>query len=191
MTTPAASPDENTESVPTGRDEVIPAILESAADLFAERGPAAASIRDVAARAKVNHGLVFRHFGNKEQLVAAVLNHQAANLSKLIDAGAELPEIATAGTRQLRVLSRALLDGYPVAELQTSFPAAVRLLDEVRPQHDSEDAARLATGHAVALLLGWQLFEPFIRSAIGLHELPEDALRQSIFTEMGTLSLPH
>lgn len=191
MTTPSASPDENTESVPTGRDEVIPAILESAADLFAERGPAAASIRDVAARAKVNHGLVFRHFGNKEQLVAAVLNHQAANLSKLIDAGAELPEIATAGTRQLRVLSRALLDGYPVAELQTSFPAAVRLLDEVRPQHDSEDAARLATGHAVALLLGWQLFEPFIRSAIGLHELPEDALRQSIFTEMGRLSLPH
>jgi hypothetical protein len=123
--------------------------------------------------------------------VAAVLNHQAANLSSLIDAGAELPEIATAGTRQLRVLSRALLDGYPVAELQTSFPAAVRLLDEVRPQHDSEDAARLATAHAVALLLGWQLFEPFIRSAIGLRDLSDDALRTSIFGEMGRLTLPH
>jgi AcrR family transcriptional regulator len=170
---------------------VSAAILESAAQLFAERGPAATSIRDVAARARVNHGLVFRHFGNKEQLVAAVLNDQAANLSKLIDAGTALPEIATAGTRQLRVLSRALLDGYPVAELQTSFPAAVRLLDEVRPQHDSEDAARLATAHAVALLLGWQLFEPFIRSAIGLRDLSDDALRTSIFGEMGRLTLPH
>ncbi len=191
MTTPHASADANQESVPTGRDEVVAAILESAAELFAERGPAATSIRDVAARARVNHGLVFRHFGNKEQLVAAVLNDQAANLSKLIETGTALPEIATAGTRQLRVLSRALLDGYPVAELQTSFPAAVRLLDEVRPQHESEDAARLATAHAVALLLGWQLFEPFIRSAIGVHDLPEDALRQSIFVEMGRLSVPH
>ncbi|MCV7113486.1 helix-turn-helix transcriptional regulator, partial [Mycolicibacterium setense] len=48
---------------PTGREEVAAAVLEAAADLFAERGPAATSIRDIAARSKVNHGLVFRHFG--------------------------------------------------------------------------------------------------------------------------------
>ncbi|MEM6108916.1 helix-turn-helix domain-containing protein [Mycobacterium sp. 050272] len=188
MTTPGASP---AGEVPTGRDEVVAAILESAADLFAERGPAAASIRDIAARARVNHGLVFRHFGNKEQLVGAVLNHEAAELSKLIDAGAELPEIATAGTRQLRILSQALLDGYPVAQLQTSFPAADRLLAEVRPLHASDDAARLATAHAVALLLGWQLFESFIRSAFGLRDVSADALRDSIFVEMGRLTVPH
>ncbi|MEE6135010.1 helix-turn-helix domain-containing protein [Mycobacterium sp. 050128] len=188
MTTPSASP---AGEVPTGRDEVVAAILESAADLFAERGPAAASIRDIAARARVNHGLVFRHFGNKEQLVGAVLNHEAAALSKLIDAGAELPEIATAGTRQLRILSQALLDGYPVAQLQTSFPAADRLLDEVRPLHDNDDAARLATAHAVALLLGWQLFESFIRSAFGLQDLPANTLRDSIYVEMGRLTVPH
>ena len=190
MTTPNASPDGNQESAPTGRDEVSAAILDSAAELFAERGPAAASIRDIAARARVNHGLVFRHFGNKEQLVAAVLNRQAAMLSELIDSGAALPEIADAGARQLQILSRTLLDGYPVGELQTSFPAAARLLDEVRPRHGSEDDARLATAHAVALLLGWQLFEPFIRSAIGLHDLPEEKLRQSMFAEMRRLTLP-
>jgi TetR/AcrR family transcriptional regulator, repressor for neighboring sulfatase len=191
VTTPSASPESDQESAPTGRDEVVAAILESAAELFAERGPGAASIRDIAARARVNHGLVFRHFGNKEQLLGAVLNHEAGNLSTLIDAGAELPDIAIAGTRQLRILSQALLDGYPVAKLQTSFPAAVRLLEEVRPQHGSEDAARLATAHAVALLLGWQLFESFIRSAIGLPDLSAEALRESIFVEMGRLSVPH
>lgn len=52
-------------------------MLEAAADLFAERGPAATSIRDIAARSKVNHGLVFRHFGAKEQLVGAVLDYLA------------------------------------------------------------------------------------------------------------------
>jgi len=170
---------------------VIAAILDSAAEMFAERGPAAASIRDIAARARVNHGLLFRHFGTKEQLVAAVLNHQAAQLVQLMDANAPLTEVATAGTRQLRVLTRALLDGYPVAELQTSFPAAERLLDEIRPQYDNEDAARLATAHAIALLLGWQLFEPFLRTAIGLQDLSKEQLRRSLFVEMLTLARPH
>jgi len=191
MTTNGSQPVGTQEAAPTGRDEVVAAILESAAEMFADRGPAAASIRDIAAQARVNHGLVFRHFGTKEQLVAAVLNNQAAYLTKLIDADAPLTEIALAGTRQLRVIARALLDGFPVAELQTSFPAADRFLEEVRPLYDSEDAARLAAGHAVALLLGWQLFEPFLRMAMGLQDLPQDKLRQSMFVQMAVLSQPH
>jgi TetR/AcrR family transcriptional regulator, repressor for neighboring sulfatase len=179
------------ESIPTGREEVLAAILDSAGQLFAERGPAAASIRDIAARARINHGLISRHVGNKEQLVAAVLNHHAGQLTKLVDAGAPLPEIAQAGTRQLRVIARALLDGYPVAQMQTSFPAATALLDEVRRQHDSEDAARLGTAHAIALMLGWQMFEPFLRAALGLQDLPAEKLRLQIAVEMGTLSQPH
>ena len=171
MTTPSASP--NSGQVPTGRDEVR------------------AAIRDVAAHARVNHGLVFRHFGSKEQLVGAVLNHLAAQMAALIDTDASLAEIAAAGTRQLHVIARALLDGYPVAQLQSSFPAADRLLNDIRPLHDNEDDARLATAHAVALLLGWQMFEPFVRSAVGLHNIPPDRVRQSMFAEMARISEPH
>lgn len=167
------------------------AILESAAQLFSERGPAAASIRDIAARAQVNHGLIFRHFGNKEQLVAAVLNRGAEEMSALINAEAPLTEVATTGTRQLRVLARAMLDGYPIDQLQTSYPAATRLYSEIRPQHPSDDSARLAAAHTIALLFGWQLFEPFLRSATGLSDLSQEELRTSLFTEMATLSQPH
>jgi AcrR family transcriptional regulator len=170
---------------------VIAAILDSAADMFAERGPAAASIRDIAARARVNHGLVFRHFGTKEQLVAAVLDHLAANLTTLTDSAASASEIEVATTRHLRVVARALLDGFAVGQLQSSFPAAARLLDGVRPQHDNDDSARLAAANAIALLLGWQLFEPFVRSATGLHDLPQDELRASMFAEMARLAQPH
>ncbi|MFZ1174735.1 MAG: TetR family transcriptional regulator [Mycobacterium sp.] len=191
MTTGAAGAGRAHETLPTGRDEVIAAILDSAGQLFAERGPAAASIRDIAARARVNHGLVFRHFGTKEQLVAAVLDHLAAQLTKLIDSGAPADEVEAASAIQLRVIARALLDGFPAGQLQTSFPAAARLLDEIRPRHPSDDAARLAAAHAGALLLGWQLFEPFLRSATGLHDFPEDKLRQSIAAEMGRLAQPH
>jgi TetR/AcrR family transcriptional regulator, repressor for neighboring sulfatase len=173
-----------------GREEVRAAILDSAGELFAERGPAATAIRDIATRARVNHGLVFRHFGTKEQLVAAVLNHQATQLTQLIGTHAPVAELTTAGTRQLHVIARALLDGFPVAQLQTSFPAAARLIDQIEKLHASRDAARLAAAHATALLLGWQMFEPFIRAAHGLPDLAQDDLRQSMFVEMGRLAAP-
>lgn len=189
MTTHRAGP--SAEAVPTGRDEVVAAILDSAAQLFAERGPAAASIRDIAARARVNHGLVFRHFGTKEQLVAAVLDHLAAHTTNLIETNAPAGEIEAASARHVRVIARALLDGFAVGQLQTRFPAAGKLLDEVRSHYRSDETARLATAHVIALLFGWQLFEPFLRSATGLHDIPESTLRESIGAEMARLARPH
>ena len=49
------------------------AILESAREVFAERGYARATIREIAGRAGVTHGLVMRHFGSKEQLLISAL----------------------------------------------------------------------------------------------------------------------
>lgn len=175
---------------PTGRDEVVAAILDSASQLFAERGPAATSIRDVATAARVNHGLVFRHFGTKERLVAAVLDQLAAQLATLIERGAPAADVEAAGRRQLRVIARALLDGYQAGRLQTSFPAAARLLDDIRPGHCSDEAARRAAAHAGALLIGWQMFEPFLRAATGLREFGEDELERSIAAESARLARP-
>ncbi|HVT68694.1 MAG TPA: TetR family transcriptional regulator [Trebonia sp.] len=47
------------------------AILEAARAAFSERGFAKATIRDIAARAGVTHGLVMRHFSSKEALFIA------------------------------------------------------------------------------------------------------------------------
>jgi AcrR family transcriptional regulator len=49
------------------------AILEAAREVLAEQGYARATIREIARRAGVTHGLVMRHFGTKEQLMAAAL----------------------------------------------------------------------------------------------------------------------
>ena len=187
MTARRASTPGTQDGIPTGRDEVTAAILDSAAELFAERGPAAASIREIAARARVNHGLLFRHFGTKERLVAAVLNHLAARTTRLMEAGAPAGDIEAAADRQFRVITRALLDGFPAGQLQTSFPGVARLLDEIRPRHRSDQTARLAAANAIALRLGWQLFEPFLRSATGLDNMTDARLRQSIRTETASL----
>ncbi len=177
--------------MPTGREEVAAAILEAATDLFAERGPAATSIRDIAARSNVNHGLVFRHFGTKEQLVGAVLDHLGANLTGLLRSGAPADVVERALDRHMRVLARTVLDGYPAAQLQKRFPNVEELLDRVRPLHDKDTSARLAAANSLALQFGWRLFAPILRSATGLDEMPDAELRRAVGAEVTRIVEPH
>jgi TetR/AcrR family transcriptional regulator, repressor for neighboring sulfatase len=160
-----------------GKDEVVAAVVQSAADLFAEQGLAATSIRDIAARSRVNHGLIHRHFGSKDGLVAAVLDHLGQHLAQLLADGAEGGVVASAVDRQLRVLA---YDGYPVGELQSRFPTMAVLLDSVRPQHPTELSARLAAAHTIALQLGWCLFGDFLRASTGLEDMDNRTFVRSV-----------
>ncbi|ORA85216.1 TetR/AcrR family transcriptional regulator [Mycobacterium malmoense] len=179
------------QGAPTGREAVAAAILEAATDLFAERGPAATSIRDIAARSKVNHGLVFRHFGTKEQLVGAVLDHLGATTAALLQSDPSEAEAERVTDRHIRVMARTLLDGYPAGKLQSRFPGASQLFEHIRPSHDDDRSARLAVANAFALQFGWRLFAPFIRSAAGLDELTDDELREAVGAEVTRIVEPH
>lgn len=177
--------------MPVGREQVAAAVLAAAADLFAERGPAATSIRDIAARSHVNHGLVFRHFGTKEQLVGAVLNYLGENLTELLESRAPAQDVQRALDQQLRVSARTLLDGYPAGQLQTRFPNVSLLLDQVRPRHDSELSGRLAVANALAFQFGWRLFEPLLRSAAGIDEMTDADLHRAMRAELARIVEPH
>lgn len=81
-------------------------LLAAAEDEFAERG-ASASVADIARRAGVAKGTVFRHFPTKEDLVAAivcghiaVLAEAARGLADSPDAGAALLEFLTIAADQ-------------------------------------------------------------------------------------------
>jgi AcrR family transcriptional regulator len=170
---------------------VVAAILEAATDLFAERGPAATSIRDIAARSNVNHGLVFRHFGTKDQLVGAVLNHLGATTTAALQTDPASPEAEQVMERQMRVMARTLLDGYPAGKLQTRFPGAADLYDRLRPAHENERNARFAVANVLALQLGWRLFAPFLRSAAGLDDLTDAEQKEALLAEMARIVEPH
>src|SRR6201999_3382152 len=101
-----------TAAKPIGKDEVSAAVLQAASELFAEKGPAATSIREVAARAGVNHGLLHRHFGSKRQLLAATLQHLADSGAALRDSGASQQQLETVHELQARVMVRSVLDGF-------------------------------------------------------------------------------
>ncbi|MFP5306867.1 MAG: CerR family C-terminal domain-containing protein [Gammaproteobacteria bacterium] len=53
------------------------ALLRTAAEIFAEQGFGAARVRDIAARAGANLAAINYHFGSKEGLYVAVLEHEA------------------------------------------------------------------------------------------------------------------
>ncbi len=67
-----------------GRPDRRQDILESAEALFAERGYAAVSVRDIAARAGVPLALVGYYFGRKPELFATIFEHRQANLEERI-----------------------------------------------------------------------------------------------------------
>ncbi|WP_405495067.1 TetR/AcrR family transcriptional regulator [Nocardia sp. NBC_00511] len=180
MTTDSATREPDSTGGPVGRDAVVAAVLEHAADLFAERGPAATSIRDIADRAGVNHGLVFRHLGAKDQLVGAVLNHLAADTAVQIESGHRFSPGDPMLRRHWTVLARAILDGYPVGELQQQFPAVERIVEVARTKQPDDRSAALAAANIAALALGWQLFEPFLRGATGLQDVSESEIRSGI-----------
>lgn len=94
------------------------AILRAAAELFAERPPSRVTIRDVAARAGVNHSLVHRHYGTKDNLLRAVMQLGSSDYSKHIDELTDPAEafragfaFAAAGDPVAAATARALLDG--------------------------------------------------------------------------------
>ena len=98
------------------------AILAAARELFAAHGVDGVSVRQIAARAGVNHALVHRYFGAKDEMVAAILLAEGERMSALgrpeADAGASLAALReillhalSDGRTSLLLMLRAEIDG--------------------------------------------------------------------------------
>ena len=61
------------------------AILDAAAEVFAERSVEAATMQEIAERADTSIGSVYRFFGDKQALFQAVLDRVAANERELLE----------------------------------------------------------------------------------------------------------
>ncbi|WP_369201038.1 ScbR family autoregulator-binding transcription factor [Streptomyces sp. PU-14G] len=71
------------------------AVLEAAAEVFAERGYAAATVADILTRAGVTKGALYFHFDSKEDLAEGVLGEQTAQ--ELVPQGLKLQEWVDSG----------------------------------------------------------------------------------------------
>lgn len=90
------------------RDERREQILKAALEVFARRGYSAARISDIAAAARLSHGLVYHYFGSKDDVFTALVGTALAVSAQAVKAAAEGP-----GTplQRLRNLTETLLAG--------------------------------------------------------------------------------
>ncbi|WP_171013030.1 TetR/AcrR family transcriptional regulator [Microbacterium sp. 2FI] len=106
------------------------AIVERAAEAFAQQGFHGASVRGIARAAGIDHSTLLHHFGNKTMLLLAVLEWQdAQNLTASVPA--EAPAEVTA---------EMLVDGFTAtAERNRAVPGLVQLLSVMSAEAGAAD----------------------------------------------------
>ena len=189
---------------PTKGQRTRARILTSARSLFIEYGIDAVTIRDIAALAGVNHALVHRYFGTKDELVAAVLERE-------IDTTGAILRERTAGVTDpldwlAAILPYSLEEGGAffdlVAQIQRAGIAPVSIVppDPVRPFADFAGALGMAQVEAgiagqapdpaiTALVISatvWGLANdgPFLMAGVGLDPVDLDLRRGEILAEL-------
>jgi AcrR family transcriptional regulator len=156
---------------PYGRDAVVMAIQAAALELLSERGPRDVTVRDIAERAQVNHALVHRHFGTKDELVRSVLRSESAKIAEFAadqprDA-ATLLALLDAHPAYFRALARAVLDS-PESLQGVDLPAGAAFLDLVGEPSDRTRGIAAAAG---SLALGWIVFGEHLARVLGSSDV--------------------
>lgn len=144
----AVSSADATATRPSTRD----AVRDAAERLFAERGYAATSVRDIAGAAGVDPALVIRHFGSKEKLFLATMRVQFGDLDlegPLESLGERLIAGLLAADDHVRGVYLALLRASDAGEIGSALRAAheegfVAPLRARLAGPDAETRARLA-----------------------------------------------
>ncbi len=167
-------------------DESRQALVQAALALFRERPPDRVGVREIAASAGVNHGLVHRLFGGKDALVTAVLREVFRETGIAISSGLD-DDLAQALSGGLDVLARErwVVDVVAHVMLRTrsadGVPGATMMpiLRERLGDRATDDLA-ITVATAEAATLGWLLFEPLVARGTGLDGRSADERRAGV-----------
>jgi TetR/AcrR family transcriptional regulator, repressor for neighboring sulfatase len=182
---------------PRGRDETMESILNATLSLWSTEGPTALTLRDIAAEAGVNYGLVYRHFGTKNAVIRAAMELRLERSLDAVDGCTDLNSAVKAlvplskgsGARLLAwsILQYMVEDVLPPENpyLQRLFELATDGKEELSDAQ-RVDAAVLV-GSLIALLNGWRLFEPYLVTGLGLESLSHAELDTRIMEAMNQL----
>jgi AcrR family transcriptional regulator len=156
------------------------ALLRSAVELFARRGPASVSLRDIAVHAGVNQGLIHRHFGTKQALLAGALEQASAELfpAGLAADGFDFEAMSWLlhhRSAAPKLIARTLVDDVEISSVRQQFPILGRLIavhGHVPGGSGPGDLSdpRVAVMATAAMALGSAIWGDHIRRELGLGE---------------------
>lgn len=179
---------------PFGRDAVREALIEATIEFIMDEG-LGVSVRRIAERAGVNHGLVHVYFENKQGLLSAAvdaINERASQ--ELDDEGYPPPDLASRrGGELARAIARIQLDsGKDLGSSNPISSAWKTALSRSRPDLAGEEIDTMVAT-ASALGLGWALFADHLGDLLGVdpeQRLALDAHVSAVIADLGGLPWP-
>ena len=171
-----------------GRDAAASDIIDAAARLYARKGPTAVSLREVAAAADVNIGLIHHYIGNKDDLITAVLergpdrDYVTMTDDELVDAMTDLlvssdPDAPDMSRSMINI--RAALAGIDLTEHRSEFPVLETIYARIS-RHCTPDVARVRAAYVMATLAGWLVMGPNMLTALGAKDLDREVIKSSL-----------
>lgn len=180
--------DTATDCRPLGKEAVVSALTTATIDLLIEHGTDI-SVRQIAAEAGVNHGLVHTYFGSKRGLLSAALDEVIRRASAdFDDAGFPPPDLASRrGGELAKMLARFRLDD--VTDVLSSYPIVDSwraALSRTRPDLD-EATIEADVITASALALGWAVFAEHLCEATGADEEHRKSLDNHVIEQIAAV----
>lgn len=120
------------------------ALLDAASALMREQDTVEIGILDIAARAKVNHGMIRYYFGSKEGMLLALLDRDVMQAIEQLDA---LFELDVSPTERMRIHLNGIVDTYyRIPYLNRLIQAMVRDASPERVHHIAEELLKPIAG---------------------------------------------
>jgi TetR/AcrR family transcriptional regulator, repressor for neighboring sulfatase len=155
---------------------MVAEMTESTTELIVERG-LTMSVREIASRARVNHGLVHTYFGSKDALLVAAFDEiNARAAAERGTSGYPASDIAARrGGELAKAIARVMLEAD--GDLFSSHPVIGSWREALRRDRADLSAAQVDERVAVAAAagLGWALFADLLSDVLGF----DDAARSS------------
>lgn len=173
------------------RVDVEERLIVAAGELLGEVGPRSMSVRNVAERAGVNHGLVHHYFGGKDGLMKAAMTRlveEHAVFAREASQGDPIPAplLLNHDPKYLRAVVRAVLDDeMELATTEISEGVSVprgALAFAVDSKKLGEPDVRMKAMVAVsmAMEMGWAALEPFLFAVTEVAETEQEDVREIV-----------
>ena len=175
----------------TGKEAVIEAIMEAATELFAQKAPSQVSVREIAAHADVNHGLIHRHFGSKKNLIAEVIQANDAKLSEVLDGESSFMEnfvnvavMAFQDRRYVRIPANLVIDGQQELLIEHQGTLFETLRASFEQLISEEQRQRLSVDERMFLLatlgFGIEMFGDYVAASMQIERPDTMELAQKL-----------
>jgi AcrR family transcriptional regulator len=171
-------------------------ILDSAQELFAKHGPAAVTVRQVAAHAGVSHALVHKYVGSKDDLIRAVVDRvdvsrttTAKRSESLKDAYEVLFPRVMAQRDHSLMLVRSAMEGTEYVALTERIQATSAMIELARktaasgatpapPPRDIDP--RVLISSITSMIFGWASLEDWVWPTAGLDPADKDEVYRQL-----------